>query len=71
MTELIYRGVRYTPEKPKHDGVVPILRYRGYEYDPRDAWRAARPIYTSRHTRVYRGVSSGDDGPGGNAFAAV
>lgn len=73
MTELVYRGVRYHREdlQPETAGNVPTLRYRGAEYDPRDAWRAARPVFTRGARRVYRGVVDGDDGPGGNALAAV
>lgn len=73
MTELVYRGVAYRKEdvQKQPQGDVQTLRYRGYEYDPRDAWKAARPIYTSRLARVYRGVRDDEGGPGGNAWAAV
>lgn len=70
MTELVYRGVRYTREDKRAEpvGEMPVLRYRGVEFDPREAWHANRPIYTGRFAKVYRGVSD-DDGPGGNAPA--
>ena len=73
MTTLVYRGVRYSREDLGKAAVeeAPTLRYRGFEYDPREAWLAARPIFSRRTTRVYRGVSDNDDGPGGNAFAAA
>ena len=46
MTELVYRGVRYTKDDLAKEpvGQMPRLRYRGAEYNPRDAWLAARPI---------------------------
>ncbi|MBX2855841.1 MAG: hypothetical protein KTR21_12700 [Rhodobacteraceae bacterium] len=73
MTTLVYRGVRYSREDLGSEtaGEATTLRYRGFEYDPREAWLAARPIFSRPATRVYRGVSDSDDGPGGNAFAAV
>lgn len=73
MTDLVYRGVRYEKESLTREqhGEIPTLRYRGAEYDPRDAWKMARPVFSRSPKRVYRGVSDQNDGPGGTAIAAV
>lgn len=73
MGDLVYRGVRYSKEDlaVPTSNEVPVLRYRGVEFDPRDAWRMGRPIFARSYAKVYRGVSDGDDDRGGNAPALI